>query len=136
MRLIIFFDGQFWIGLVERITQSGFYTEKFIFGSEPKDGEILNFVNNELISRINILPADMQSNVFEERKINPKRLKKLARLEMAKSAVSTKSQDALRLKMEASKKQKNSLTKKQIEEKKQLKRNIAVLKKKQKHKGR
>ena len=44
LTLTVFFEGTFWIGLLER-RQGGMYEVcRIIFGAEPKDGEVLEYI--------------------------------------------------------------------------------------------
>jgi hypothetical protein len=137
MRLLVYFDGQFWTALFERNTLNGFCANRYVFGSEPKDGEILEFVNTYLVDFLNT-PSSFLENANEsvKKKLNPKRLSKLARKEINASPVSTKAQQALQLQLETAKKEKLIISKEKREELANYKRKIASDKKKQKHKGR
>ncbi|MEW6624901.1 MAG: DUF2992 family protein [Bacillota bacterium] len=51
MKLTVYHDGQFWIGVAEQIIDGKIKAIRHIFGAEPQDEEILNFVNNELLAK-------------------------------------------------------------------------------------
>ena len=135
MRLTVYFDGQFWCGLIERFDDGILSADRHIFGAEPKDGEIEDFVNHHLVKIIKNTASGIGSNLPEIKKINPKRLKKLAALEMKSVSVSTKAQEALQQQLEANKKEKQRIAKDRLEELKEYKRAIAVEKRKKKHRG-
>ncbi|MFT9820340.1 DUF2992 family protein [Lysinibacillus sp. NPDC056185] len=52
MKLTIFNDGQFYIGLIEHTSENKYKAYKYTFGNEPKDQEVLDFVNNNLLDFI------------------------------------------------------------------------------------
>lgn len=52
MKLTIYYDGQFYIGLVEIVSENKLKAYRYIFGKEPKDQEVLNFVNTKLLKLI------------------------------------------------------------------------------------
>lgn len=57
MKLTIFFDGSFWCGLVEDDEDGKIKVLKHIFGPEPKDTEVLTFVNTQLLAEIAEVPS-------------------------------------------------------------------------------
>jgi hypothetical protein len=135
MYLIVYFDGQFWNGIIERETEEGFFASRYIFGAEPKEGEILDFVNTKLLKVISLQTKGVETDKRELKKINPKRLIKLAAKEMKKQPVSSKSQEAMQLQLEETKNEKKAQTKEERELERELKRKIMTEKAKNKHKG-
>ncbi|WP_431811012.1 DUF2992 family protein [Lysinibacillus sp. FW12] len=53
MKLTIYYDGQFYIGLIENISENKYKAYRYVFGNEPKDHEVLDFVNKNLFDFIN-----------------------------------------------------------------------------------
>ena len=135
MRLVVYFDGQFWSALIERNDEHGIYASRHIFGSEPNEGEILNFVNNDLLKIIEKQTVCSEPDIIDTQKINPKRLAKIARKQMVQNPVSTKSQEAIQLALEAQKKEKQVIDKERQKELNEYKRILVSQKKKEKHKG-
>ncbi len=135
MKLTVFFDGQFWIGLIERQSETKQYSSLFTFGEEPGDSQIYEFVNNDLLNIINKQSEFVEANVLQMRKINPKRQKRIASKEMAANPLSTKSQEAIQKQLEKDKKERKLISREQKEEKLQYKREKTIEKKKQKHRG-
>ena len=45
--LTVFHDGQFWVGLAERVEGGRYGAARIVFGAEPSDEEILRFVASE-----------------------------------------------------------------------------------------
>ncbi len=109
MRFIIFFDGQFWCGISE-IKTPDLKVKKYIFGNEPGDGEILEFVNKRLFSEtedsIETIERDYSC---EKSDISPKRMKRIVAKEMKKNPISTKSQEALSKSREENKRERKEI---------------------------
>ena len=40
----VYFDGQFWVGTVERVEEGGLSAARVVFGAEPSEEEILKFI--------------------------------------------------------------------------------------------
>lgn len=118
MKLTIFHDGQFFIGLVEYTKNKKSVLAKYTFGTEPDRETILKFIDKELLNLINKSKA-ITKNKSPRKKINPKRLQRQVAKEQKKKVITTQSQKAL-------KKNKNS-------RKKVLKKEISNKKKKKKH---
>ncbi|PED83694.1 hypothetical protein CON65_05590 [Bacillus pseudomycoides] len=136
MKLTIYFDGQFWIGIVEMIENNKLKVCKRTFGSEPKDSEILDFIFHDMILLLNRTSG--VKNSIDKRKnkaINPKRLIRLAAKEMKNQGVSNKSYEALRIELEQKKKMKKCITRQMKEELKEQKRQMKIQKRKAKHRG-
>ncbi|SFJ35107.1 YjdF family protein [Brevibacillus centrosporus] len=136
MKLTVFFDGQFWVGVVEQYVQGKVKAGKHLFGAEPKDQEILEFVWKQLDQLTEGLSQNVESGYgISERRINPKRLARQVSREMEQRGVSSYAQEALRLEYEKRKKEKQVDSRQQKEELKERKRELKVQKAKAKHRG-
>ena len=140
MQLTIFFDSGFWYGLIEYETLSGHYMAcKHLFGKEPKDTEVLDFVNKELLFLVEqnerLLGTVKQKNVHSQIKINPKRMQRKINKEKKKPVVSTKAQLAISEARNTAKQIQRKQTKKQKEELKNQRFLQKQAKKQQKKKG-
>ncbi|HEF5709323.1 TPA: YjdF family protein [Bacillus cereus] len=137
MKLTIYFDGQFWIGIVEMFENNKLEVCKHTFGSEPKDSEILDFIFHDMVPLLNSTSG--VKNSIDKRKnkiINPKRLIRLAAKEMKNQGVSNKSYEVLRIELEQKKKMKQCITGQKKEELQEKKRQMKIQKRKAKHRGR
>ena len=132
-KLTVYFDGQFWIGVFERNSSDGYSAAKTIFGNEPSDAEVVQFIRNRFSTLSFSAPSVEQTN--EVKRINPKRLQRLIRAELSHTGTSTKAQEAIRLQIEAKKTERKEKSKARREEK--LERNFQLKqeKKKEKHRG-
>ncbi|MFS0559337.1 YjdF family protein [Terribacillus sp. 179-K 1B1 HS] len=137
MKLTIYFDGQFYAGLVEIETSGRYYAYRHLFGKEPKSEEVLYFVKHELLGLIeNKSGSGIQSKEEKQRPISPKRLQRLAAKESQKTSLSTKAELALKQSYEEKKKMKQINKREFMEQQKAHKRQLKVMKRKAKHKGR
>lgn len=130
-KLTLYFDGQFWVGVFERTLNDKLSVSKVIFGAEPKDTELLDFILTRYES---LLYSPNLENKIKPKHKNPKRLLKEAKKESSMKCIGTKSQQALKLQQEERKKRKQ-LTReerKEIQKKKYIQHQE---KRKEKHKG-
>jgi len=136
VKLTVFYDGQFWVGVVEEIVNGKLRAGRYLFGSEPKDQEVFAFVNTKLLDFMNGLSEQLSVENRQPRKMNPKRLARQVAREMKVNGVSTFAQAALQLEYEKRKKEKQILRRARREELKEYKREIKRKKAKEKHRGR
>lgn len=66
----IYFDGQFWCALIERHLQNQCFVGKHIFGAEPSNPQILEWMLNEF-SHVRLFPVN-------QNELPKNRLKKIA----------------------------------------------------------
>ncbi len=136
MKLTVYYDGQFWVGVFEETDQTKLRACRYVFGPEPRDNDILELVNRKMLKLVSRVSKAIETEEAVLRKINPKRLARLAAAEMNQSGISTKAQQALKLEQEQrkvdqavhSKQQKDALEERKWELKKE--------KAKEKHRGR
>ncbi|TKH33576.1 DUF2992 domain-containing protein, partial [Paenibacillus polymyxa] len=78
MKLTIYHDGQYWVGVVEEQDQGKLKAARYIFGAEPKDEEILHFIREEMWELVSRLSQEVAIKWSETKKVNPKRLARQA----------------------------------------------------------
>ena len=136
MSLTIYHDGQFWVGIIEVVEDGKLRAFRYVFGTEPKDTEILDFIYYKLL---NIINQSVHSGIDVEgksdKKINPKRLQRQVAKERNKVGVSTKAEEAIKQEYEEKKKSKKKRAKQYREELKDQKYLMKKQKAKAKHKG-
>jgi hypothetical protein len=136
MSLTIYHDGQFWVGIIEVVEDGKLRAFRYVFGTEPKDTEILDFIYYKLL---NIINQSVHSGIDVEgkldKKINPKRLQRQVAKQINKVGVSTKAQEAMKQEYEEKKKSKKKRAKQYREELKAQKYLMKKQKAKAKHKG-
>ncbi|MGM0215853.1 YjdF family protein [Enterococcus sp. AZ109] len=111
MKLTIYFDGSFWCGLIELDETGNYQANRYVFGPEPKDSEVFDFVCYQLpllLQKHNVPLAKQPKTV---KKVNPKRMQRLINREKRKPAVSTKAQQAMSEAREVSKTERQSRNK-------------------------
>ena len=136
IKVTVLLESPFWIGLFERNDNEGYGVARKIFGDEPTDAELYQFVSMHFDELKFTEPKDFK--LIIKRK-NPKRMQREVRHEMAKAkkglSSTTHAQEVLRLELEKSKKIKKSTSKAEkealLEEKFQQKQ----AKRKKKHRG-
>ena len=130
--LTVFFDGQFWVGVFERMDSGKLTVSRVVFGAEPKDQQIHEFVLHDYYKLRFSPPVDGVK--VPTAASNPKRRQR----QIAKSSekgIGTKSQQAMKLAQEAGKAARKERTKEQREAEEQRKYELHAEKKKAKHRG-
>ncbi|MFP3391739.1 YjdF family protein [Brevibacillus sp. SIMBA_040] len=136
MKLTVFFNGQYWVGVVELQEGKKLKASQFIFGSEPKDAEVMDFVHHQMLGLLSSSKEQVDIRTASEQKVNPKRLARQVAKEMRTTGVSTFAQEAMKLDLALRKKERKATNKKKdelLQEKKYL---LKVQKAKEKHRGR
>lgn len=133
-KLFVYFEDPFWVGIFEKREEDQLSVCKVTFGPEPKDYEVLEFVQNHLY-QLRFSPAiTTDTPITKAEQKNPKRMQRDARKEIAKG-IGTKSQQALKAQHEQSKEIRSKRRKEEKEEELQLKFELKQQKKKEKKKG-
>ncbi|WP_067174557.1 YjdF family protein [Microtetraspora niveoalba] len=104
--LSVFFDSPFWVGVLEIQENGELRAVRFVFGSEPTDPELYEFLMRHgvaLLERAEAAPP-VSAETREARRPNPKRAAKLAS-RAVKAMRSTASQEAMRLELESRKRE-------------------------------
>lgn len=128
----VFFEAPFWKGLYERIENNQLSVAIVVFGAEPKDVEVAQFIAE------NFKVLSFSKKQHTEQKNNIKNFKKMQRdikKQTKQIGIGTKSQQALQQQREQFKmesKSKRKLLKKQLQQQQFEQKQI---KKKQKRKG-
>jgi hypothetical protein len=129
----VFFENPFWVGMITIEDNDKIYAAKWIFGSEPNESEIYNFVLNDY-NKLNFIESLNQNNRQEYKK-NLKRIQREIRKQQEYGRNLKKSYDIIKKQYENNKlEKKKNKTKKKYEEL-QKKFNLKQEKKKQKHRG-
>ena len=130
--LTVFFDGQFWIGIFERTGNGTLSVSRVVFGAEPKEQQVHEFVlQNYLKLRFSPPVEGVKVQAIAS---NPKRRQRqIAR--SAEKGIGTKSQQAMKLAQEAGKLARKARTREQREAEEQRKRDLHAEKKKARHRG-
>ncbi len=132
-KLTIFFEGPFWVGVFERVSEGRLSVCKVTFGAEPKDHEVYNFVLKNYY-RLRFSPA-VATDVKEAGR-NSKRVQREVRKQVQNTGIGTKSQQALKLQQEQLKTKRKVVSQEQREAEKLRQFELKQQKRKEKHKGR
>ena len=131
-RLTVFFEDPFWVGIFERIENRKLSVAKVTFGAEPKDYEVLEFINRNYY-HLQFSPA--VETIVKDTKKNPKRAQRDAKRQTLETGIGTKSQQALKLQQEKNKQERKVRSREQREAENQRLCELKQMKKKEKHKG-
>ncbi len=139
MKLTVYFDGQFWCGLVEYTDEEENYRAyRHVFGQEPKEKEIFQFIYHQLakIADAPVISTGISKNAAREAiRLNPKKMQRKIAREKKQSIFSTKAQQALSKQREVIKKINKDQTKRKKLEQKEAVFLLKQKKKLEKHKG-
>ena len=100
--LTVYHDGQFWVGLAEHVEDGRYGVVRIVFGAEPSNEEILQFVTSKW-AKLSFF-GDEATETSKPAK-NPKRRAREAAKALKRPAVSTKAQQALAAQREAMKRE-------------------------------
>ncbi|MDO4517091.1 MAG: YjdF family protein [Bacillota bacterium] len=131
--LTVFFEDPFWVGLYER-TEEGRYTVcRVVFGPEPKDYEVYDF----LLKHWRQLPFSpgLEAAREDPQRKNPKRIQREIRRSLSSGPTGTKAQQALQLQREANKQVRKTRSREEKEAEEARKYAFRQEKKKAKHRG-
>lgn len=130
--LTLYHDGQFWIGIVEHVEDGTVSAARIVFGAEPSDEEVLEFVIGKWGSMRFVGGVEARP---EKRSANPKRRQREASKQLSKRGTSTKTQAALSRARDELKEESraNRVQRKREEEAERFSKRMA--KKKEKRKG-
>ena len=131
-KLTVYFEEPFWVGVFERIEDGKLSVAKVIFGAEPKDYEVQQYIQKYYAS-LKFSPA--VDTVVRDIKRNPKRMQREAKRQMQETGIGTKSQQALKLQQEKNKQERKLRSREKKEAEEQRMFEMKQQKKREKHKG-
>lgn len=132
--LTVYFDDPFWVGVYERKTNQKLEVARIIFGAEPKDYTVYDFLQRNWSRLPFSPPVNDEESVRKNR--NPKRVQREIRHRLSQQGVGTKAQQALKLQQEKAKASSKLLYREKNEQEEQRKFELRQQKKKEKHRGR
>ena len=131
-KLTVYFEEPFWAGVFERIEDGKLSVAKVIFGAEPKDYEVQEYIQKYYFS-LKFSPA--VETAVKDIKRNPKRMQRETKKQMLETGIGTKSQQALKLQQEQNKQERKEESRRKKETEEQRMFELRQQKKKEKHKG-
>ncbi|KEJ01253.1 YjdF family protein [Clostridium botulinum] len=133
IKLTVLFDEPFWIGIFEKQDQDKIQICRVVFGQEPKDYEVYDFI---LKNYYNLKFSGPIAIVKKPKKeINPKRMQRKIKKTVQENGIGTKAQQALKLDYENKKTERKIKSKEDREKLKKLKFEKKQQKKAKKKKG-
>ena len=108
--LTVYFDDPWWVGIIEHEEDQILRVFRQIFGSEPSNEEVLNFVLCEFVRVTSRPVAGLAITPPPTRKISPKRAAREAAQQLQTCALSTKAQQAMQLAQEVHKKEREQIS--------------------------
>jgi len=131
-KLTIYFDDPFWVGVFEELDGDKLSVCRMVFGAEPTDAEIYDFILKHYYHLRFSAPVKTE---IRPKADNPKRRQRNARKQLEKSGIGTKSQQALQKQYEENKTERKRTTHEQREAEKQWQFELKQQKRKEKHRG-
>ena len=130
--LTVYHDGQFWVGMAEHVEDGRYGVVRIVFGAEPSDEEILQFVVGkwEKLSFFGDDPVETSKPAK-----NPKRRAREAAKVLKRPAVSNKAQQAFAAQRKAMKRESAQARSQRRADEAETRFEQRKLKRKQKHRG-
>lgn len=136
IKATIFFEKRYWVGTFERTDKDGYAVARHIFGAEPTDPEIYEFVLNHYHE---LKFGELKEVNIQIQRMNPKRVQREVRREMERMKETTKpstiAQDYMREEIEKKKKEKKSVSSAEKQARKDEQFALKQLKKREKQRG-
>lgn len=129
----VFFEEPFWVGIFERECCGRYEACKIVFGAEPKDYEIYEFLLKNYCN-LRFSPS-VETEISQLMKINPKRMQREISRQMQKEGIGTKAQQALKLQHEQGKAERKKYNREKLEVQKERQFALKTEKRKKKHRG-
>ncbi|PAB57875.1 YjdF family protein [Anaeromicrobium sediminis] len=134
-RFNVLFENGFWVGYLEVFYNERYQVSRHVFGPEPTEPEVFEFILNNHYSRMRLSKGLKEKSKKDPGKINPKRRQREVSKERKKKSPCTKAQEALKIHMEEVKKVSKKKKREKREKEKEEKYLKKQLKKKEKKKG-
>ncbi|WP_050697481.1 YjdF family protein [Anaeromassilibacillus senegalensis] len=132
-KLTVLFEDPFWIGLYEREDSGKYEVSKITFGAEPKEYQVYDFMLKNW-KRLRFSPS-MEAAALVEKRMNPKRMQRLAKQQTEHTGIGTKAQQALKLQQVQGKTARKVRSREQREAEKERQFTLRQEKRKEKHRG-
>ena len=132
-KLTILFENAFWVGLYEIEDENKYSVCKIMFGSEPKDYEVYDFIlKNWHKLRFYQTKNDLSRC---EKHINPKRLQRMIKKHLISKWIGTKATQALKIQHEQNKSNRKVYNRETKKAEEVRKFDLKQQKRKNKHRG-
>lgn len=108
-KFTVYFDDPFWVGVYERQIENDYSVARVVFGSEPSEAEIYQFILENY--RQLKFSRSLQTEKIESKQPNFKRAQREARHAQQKEGIGTRAQQALKLTLAQTKQEKQARSK-------------------------
>lgn len=132
VKLTVYFEEPFWVGVFERISEEKLSACKVTFGAEPKDYEVCDFVVKHYYELQFSLVVKTEMKQISN---NPKRRQRIARKQLQNSGIGTKSQQILQIQREERKIERRKTSKEHRDAERLHQFELKQKKRKEKHRG-
>ena len=131
-KLTIYFDDPFWVGVFEELDGDKLSVCRMVFGAEPTDAEIYDFILKHYYHLRFSAPVKAE---IKQKADNPKRRQRNARKQLENTGLGTKSQQALQKQYEENKAQRKIKARELREAEKRRQFELKQQKRREKHRG-
>lgn len=131
-KLTIYFEEPFWVGVFEKLDGDKLSVCRMVFGAEPTDAEIYDFILKHYYHLRFSAPVKAE---IKQKADNPKRRQRNARKQLENTGIGTKSQQALQKQYEENKTEHKIKTRELRVAEKQRRYELKQQKRKEKHRG-
>ena len=132
--LTVCFEDPFWVGVYERESRGGYAVCRIVFGAEPTDREVYDFLLRSW-GALQFSPA-LPSSLPSDRRRSPKRVQREIRRQLHGAAgVGTKAQQALKRQQEQRKAERKDAARQRRQAEQDLRFQQRREKRREKHKG-
>ena len=131
-KLTIYFEEPFWVGVFEELDGDKLSVCRMVFGAEPTDAEIYDFILKHYYHLRFSAPVKAE---IKQKADNPKRRQRNARKQLENTGIGTKSQQALQKQYEENKAQRKIKARELREAEKRRQFELKQQKRREKHRG-
>lgn len=131
--LTVYYEEPYWVGVLERQCEEHLSACRIVFGAEPHDYEIFEFLAENYNSLVFSRPVDNSGR--DSKRLNPKRQQRENKKISSARGIGTRSQQALQMEREACKEEVRKRSSAEREALEKEKYELRQLKKKEKHRG-
>jgi hypothetical protein len=132
-KFTVYFDDPFWIGVCERQDEDGYSVARVVFGGEPSDAALYQFILKNYRQFIFSRPS--KDEKAESKPLNFKRAQREARRVQQNAGIGTKAQEALKAALAQNKQERQEYSKVQREAESEQRFLQRQQKKREKHRG-
>jgi hypothetical protein len=133
-KFTVYFDDPFWVGVCERQDEDGYSVARVVFGSEPSEAELYQFILENYRQFTFSRPSKAEKTGSNA--INFKRAQRLARRAQQNTGIGTKAQEALKQALAQNKQERQGQSKAQREAESEQRFLQRQQKKREKQRGR